>query len=213
MTEAQLWKLTNTYSCLNDYKQLALGLGLEENDVSVIDSKHLIRDGIKECFYQCLLTWRLQVPENCSLATFFRVLIERLEKSDQFIADFKQRLSSSDSEKTKTILGLYAAKHGVEYEKIKAVKLAESHLWEASSIMAREWRTIGRVLGLSELDLSSIEVKYLFTDGIRECCYQMLLLWLECSYDQADLECLCMGLIDMKLNLFAKQIIEKLVYS
>jgi hypothetical protein len=74
--------------------------------------------------------------------------------------------------------------------------------------MFQEWKTISRNLNLTELDLISIEMKYMQTDGIRECCYQSLLKWSQFFYEQTSLESLCLSMIQMNLNLYAKQLLE-----
>ena len=74
--------------------------------------------------------------------------------------------------------------------------------------MAQEWKSIGRGLNLSELDLANINLKY-SSEGIRECCYQTLILWNQIYYETSHLEYLCLNLIEMKFNLFAKKMIEQ----
>ncbi len=192
---------------MKEYRDISVGLGLDENEISIVESKYLARDGLKECFYQCLLTWRLQEPENCTLNYFLQVLERKVNKSNEFIEQLKHRLEFTDIEKNQNTLNLYLNKFLLNAEEIN-IKLEESHLWEASGIMAQQWKTIGRSFGLSEIDLYSIEAKCLFTEGIRECCYQMLLQWSQCFYEQSNFENLCLGLIGMKLNLLAKKFIE-----
>lgn len=208
MSETYLWHLANKYSDLKEYCKIAVGLGLEENEISIIESKHLARDGLRECFYQCLLTWRLQNPENCTINYFLQMLEQKIDKPKEFIEQLKNRLDCNDLDKNRSILNVYLKQIMFDAEKIVGIKLEESHFWEASGIMAQQWKNIGRSLGISEIDLFSVENKYLSTDGIRECCYQMFLLWSQCYYEKSNLEFLCLGLIEMKLNLFAKQFIE-----
>lgn len=212
MNERQLWTLACKYSNLSEYRSIALALGVDGTDVQVIEAKYLMRDGPRECLYQCLLTWRLNQPDSCSLEQFMETLSIKLNKSDEFIQGLKQQiLAIEDCSQYKEILEQYLSKYLssslVGSDKCD-MKLDEGHLWDASGLMAQHWKFIGRNLGLSELDLGTIEAKYLFTDGIRECCYQTLLLWSQVFYSQATLENLCLRLIGMKFNLFAKQVIE-----
>lgn len=213
MNEKDLWNLTNKYSDLSDYKELSLGLGLEKNDVLIIESKYLSRDGLKECFYQCLLTWRLQMPENCSLEYFIQVLENNLNKDAEFIQQLTSRvLLESSVAKNQNALNSYMKKIGKEGH-LAEFKLEEIDLWKASELMAQEWKSIGRGLNLTELDLANIELKYSSTEGIRECCYQTLILWNQVYYEKSNLEYLCLSLIEMKFNLFAKKMIEQFFKS
>ena len=210
MNEGQLWDLACKYGRLNEYRSVALALGVDETDIQIIESKHLARDGLKECFYQCLLTWRLNQPDSCSLERFADTLATQLEKCESFVEELKQRLVAADSGISghAVVLEQYLGKYGVGGE----VKLDEGHFWDASGLMAQHWKQIGRSLGLRELDLTTIEARYLFTDGIRECCYQALLLWSQVACEAASLEYLCLRLIGMKFNLFAKQLIEMIAH-
>lgn len=209
MSERQLWTLACKYSSLSEYRLIALALGVDETDVQVIEAKYLMRDGPRECLYQCLLTWRLNQPDSCSLEQFMETLSIKLNKSDEFIQGLQEQISTiEDYGQYKVILEQYLGKYGLVGLDKCDMKLGEGHLWDASGLMAQHWKLIGRNLGLSELDLGTIEARYLFTDGIRECCYQTLLLWSQVFYSQASLEYLCLRLIGMKFNLFAKQVIE-----
>lgn len=209
MSEKHLWNLANSYAALNEYKEIAIGLGVDETDILITESKYLVRDGLKECFYQCLLTWRLNQPENCSLEYFCQVLKNKLHRDDDQIEKFLKKLTEANSESSNQKNLNKLKSYGLKSDENK-VKLSESDLWDASSFMAHEWKAIGRSLNLSEIDLKSIEAKYLFNDGIRECCYQTLLLWSQVLYENSTLECLCLNLLNMKFNLFAKQIIENI---
>ena len=208
MNEKELWNLTNKYSDLSDYKELSIALGLDKNDVSTIESKYLNREGLKECFYQCLLTWRLQRPENCSLEYFVQVLANKLNKTTEFIKQLTSRiLLKSKEDKNKETLNFYIKMIGAE-NRLDVFKLDDNNLWTASKFMAQEWKSIGRGLNLSELDLANINLKY-SSEGIRECCYQTLILWNQIYYETSHLEYLCLNLIEMKFNLFAKKMIEQ----
>ena len=213
MSEASLWRLANEYACLNEWKTLGTCLGLDDNDICAIESRYLIRDGLKECFYQCMLTWHLRQPENCSLSYFFKVL-KRLNKPIEFIERLEERLINKSIARTndsKRMLEMYAKRVDNAVNSLGEVKLDESHLWLASASLAPQWKTVARNLGLTELDLISIELKHMLADGVRECCYQSLLLWSQISYEHANLAYLCSSLIQMKFNLFAKQLLEQLL--
>lgn len=208
MTESELWRLAQKYPDLSEYTLVAVALGIDRADIQIIESKYLSRDGLRECFYQCLLTWRLNQPENCTLENFLKVLIT-LNKTSEFINNLKQQFESNIvSPKNKNTLSMYLNDDQVLDCKVVDLKVEESHLWEASNFMAPQWKSIGRSLGLNEIDLDSIEAKYLYTDGMRECCYQTLLLWSQVFYARANLEYLCLCLIHMKCNLYAKKLIQ-----
>ena len=96
----------------------------------------------------------------------------------------------------------------VDKSKSENFKLNEKYLWRLSEIICQDWKSIGRYLGLKEFLLAQIESKYANQDGIRECCYQMLLVWFENFNHQAYLEQFCTKLIQMNFNLYAKESIE-----
>lgn len=89
------------------------------------------------------------------------------------------------------------------------VKLNEKALWKISDLICEEWKPLSRDLGIRETNIAQIEAKYLYTDGLRECCYQSLILWSEIAGDfKPNLENICLCLIDRGLNLYAKNVLE-----
>ena len=136
------------------------------------------------------------------------ILANKLDKSVEFVNDFKSRLvCGTDLVKNRAMLDLYCKDSIGSFGN----KLGESDLWVASGIMAEKWRWIGRGLGLAESELISIEAKFMEREGMRECCYQMMLVWSQSCWEEASVEGLCMGLIEMKLNLFSRQFVEAIV--
>nr|CAD7449303.1 unnamed protein product [Timema bartmani] len=56
-------------------------------------------------------------------------------------------------------------------------KLSDQELWQVTSrIVRKDWRNLGRTLGIDEPHLANLEHSYA-TTGFRECAYQMLLEW------------------------------------
>ena len=219
MNEKCLWSIANHYDNLNEWKKISIILGLEICDVQMIQAKYLISDGLKECFYQSLLKWRLKEPENCYLNYFLNKLYMNLNKTFDFINKLKDDITSKKT-KNKTIFNMFQfyltgleRKYEICLDKKKvSIKLNENQLWSASAFIFQEWKAISRTLNLNELDLISIETKYLQSDGIRECCYQSLLKWSQFYYEETSLENLCLSLIQMKFNLYAKQLLEEFCF-
>lgn len=212
LDEKYLWLITSKYERLNEWKLISIALGLEISDVQIIQAKYLISDGLKECFYQCLLKWRLKQPEHCYLDYFLNILKHKLNKSNEFIMNLKQQLANTSTQTANDMLQLYLTslqnKRDLNVAKLQ-LKLEEKELWLASGLIFQEWKTISRSLNLTELDLVQIEHKHMQSDGIRECCYQALLKWSQFYYEQTSLEYLCLLLIEMKFNLYAKQLLEE----
>ena len=77
-----------------------------------------------------------------------------------------------------------------------------------SNYLFQEWKAIARNLCLSESDIYLFEAKHLYKDGIRECCYQMLLKWRELYPSDCCLYNLCIKLININLNLYVCQYLE-----
>ena len=50
-------------------------MDLNEQDLIVIEAKYMLKDGIKECFYQMLLKWRLKTPENCVVSHLYEMML------------------------------------------------------------------------------------------------------------------------------------------
>nr|CAD7262950.1 unnamed protein product [Timema shepardi] len=56
-------------------------------------------------------------------------------------------------------------------------KLSDQELWHVTSrIVRKDWRNLGRTLGIDEHHLANLEHAH-STTGFRECAYQMLLEW------------------------------------
>lgn len=221
MNEKYLWLIANNYSNLAEWKSVSLELGLDKSDLQIIQARYLISDGLKECFYQCLLKWRLKEPEHCYLGYFLNILRFKLDKSNEEIFKLKEAIlaesSRQVSHKSTTMLKFYLSnleqkKQTKLNESRLKMKLDETHLWSASGYLFQEWKAISRCLNLNELDLVSIEAKHLQSDGIRECCYQSLLKWSQCFYEQSCLEFLCLSLIKIEFNLYAKQLVEEFCF-
>lgn len=221
MNEKFLWLIANNYDNLSEWKAVAInGLGLQLSDTQNIEARNLIADGLKECFYQCLLKWRVKEPENCYFNYFLGViLLSKLNKPCEMVYSLRDNILNA-SKATKLheenaisrlrfyLTSLVNKKTTAINENKLKTKLDENDLWSASGYLFQEWKTICRNLNLTELDLISIEMKHMQTDGIRECCYQSLLKWSQFFYEKTSLESLCLSLIQMNLNLYAKQLLE-----
>ncbi len=199
MNERDLWILACEYPALSEWKKVAIDcLDLDGNDLFNIECKYLIRDGIKECFYQSLLLWRLRDPENCNKSYFLKRLSNHYNVNDFSI---KKQPNENQSFENKLANG-----YGKRI-------LDEDELWKVSEVLAMEWKPIARYLGVSELELKNIEFKYIMNEndasgGMRECCYQSLLIWSQQNYDNASLDKLLLAVMQLKYNLFVKQIIR-----
>ncbi len=86
--------------------------------------------------------------------------------------------------------------------------MSEKNLWYASEYLFQEWKSIARYLSLSENDICLIDNKYYLKDGLRECCYQMLVKWRELFPNDCFLYNLCLKLIKINLNLYVCQLLE-----
>ena len=100
MNEKVLWLISNHYDNLNEWKSVAInGLGLQLGDVQTIQARHLIADGLKECFYQCLLKWRVKEPENCYLNYFLAVvLLAKLKKPLEMVNSLRDNILKNSQE-------------------------------------------------------------------------------------------------------------------
>lgn len=205
LNEKHLWMITNEYENLEEWKQLAKHLSLTEHDTQIIETKYLARDGLNECFYQCLLKWRLKQPENCTFNYLASVLSKKFQKSKNFIKKLNPRYPNT---KACNLLDTYLNILNIEKIHLTGRKLNEKSLWTMSDLICEEWKPISRCLGLRESNITQIELRYVQLDGIRECCYQSLLQWLETNIQEAGLEELCLVLVEMKLNFYAKQLLE-----
>ena len=80
---------------------------LSEQELLVIEAKYLMKDSLKECFYQMLLKWRLKEPENCYLEYLCKKLKINMNKF----------LSSDESEEeTKKRFDCYFKKYFQKFE-------------------------------------------------------------------------------------------------
>ncbi len=100
MNEKFLWLIANNYDNLSEWKTVAItGLGLQLSDVQTIEARYLIADGLKECFYQCLLKWRVKEPENCYLNYFLGViLLVKLKKSSDMVNNLRDNVLNASAE-------------------------------------------------------------------------------------------------------------------
>ncbi len=218
LTERHLWLLTNAYDNLAEWKLLAMRLNLTKQDTDVIEFNYSSSlDGLRECFYQCLLKWRLIQPENCYFTFLCKIILNKFEKTNEFIENLAQATffkckNEARERDCKKILNTYLdtllSKHQ-DSSLNMSLKLEEKHLWATSEFTCLEWKSIARSLGLNESDLTDIHMRYARFDGIRECSYQSLLLWSQVFSHNANLEYLCLSLIEMRFNLFAKKLLEQ----
>ncbi|CAF0823298.1 unnamed protein product [Brachionus calyciflorus] len=182
-----LWIISNEYENLNEWKTLGNSLGLSAQDILLIEHKY--KNDLLECFYQCLLKWRLRQPENCNWKFLSKFL-----KLNQSILESKN--SRNYLEKM------------LESKQIDNLKLSEKFFWFASDLTCENWKSLGRFLGLKESTLNQIESKYNQSEGLRECCYQMFLIWSEQFYSDAYLHNFCLKLIDMNFKFYAVELLE-----
>jgi hypothetical protein len=219
LTEQQLWLIATNYSDLANWKLIASGLGVNQRDLSLIEADYLQAagsGGVCECLYQSLLRWRLQQPENCSMAYFTQILTFKvgLHSDDEIhrlldLLTTDERVKQLKNKQNEQCLQFYVKSLNVNNNDLLKMKLNEKHLWKASAFLFQEWKSIGRHLNLTELDLISIESKHLKDDGLRECCYQSLLHWSQISILPPNLEQLSLNLINMRFNLYARQLIAE----
>lgn len=216
LDEKSLWLIANEYDNLLEWKRLAARLGLTRQDIQIIESKYLHKDGIVECLYQVLLKWRVREPENSSFAYFKNVLMQSRKllknKKEKFFLkiDKIQENNSINNEKNINKLRFYIKLLNLESRigDLANIKLSQKDLWFISGLVCGEWRSISRVLELNENQISQIEAKYLSTDGLRECCYQSLLTWSEIFNEKTNLEEICLTLLSQNLNLYLKKLLE-----
>lgn len=190
LDDKTLWTICNEYDTLDDWKLLAKCLGLGNQDILLIEHKY---NDLLECFYQMLIRWRLRQPENCNLNFLLKVINQKFGKSIYW-----------DKKKDAQIYFNFLA----EKKSIDNIKLNEKILWIASDFMCENWKSIGRYLGIKESTLIQIETKYLFKDGLRECCYQMMLIWSQQFNSEAFIKNLSIKLIDMDFSFYAKKLLE-----
>jgi hypothetical protein len=230
MSENSLWLLANEYDDLLEWKTLGASLSLSAQDLQQIECKYLSKEGPRECLYQALLKWRLREPENCHLKYFLvDILRNKLSKSEEFLARLSQKLSKNDdqNESSKKKLNFYLKQLLIKTKHRKnetlvdcSIRLSERDLWRASDFLCTEWKSVLRGLNassaLSESHIVQLESKYLHINnqcGVRECCYQALLLWSEVSgAEQANLEHLCLSLLSSGLNFYAKKLLELVLF-
>ena len=214
LNESNLWNLANVYENLSEWTLVGKCLGLNNNDINSVRLRHLKKDGLKECFYQSLLLFRQREPENCNFEYLTRVLATKLDKNSESIKKLESDLFKRKNKNMKNYkkLKFYLNKfiESKNHDEILKRKLTEKDLWKCSGILFPEWKSIGRTLGLTEHELIEIESRYLYTEGIRECCHKSLIEWLQFFYERATIQQLCLHLIDLNLNLFVKQILELL---
>ena len=200
LTEKQLWIITNNYENLSDWKRICLTLGLTAQDVQCIESQYLQYEGLKECFYQSLLRWRMREPENCYLAYFNQVLAFRLGVDSRQTSRLANELTKGQESERE------------QPGRDPTPPLSQKQLWTASGLLSKDWKEIARsCLDLNESDICSIERVHLASEGPRECSYQSLLLWSEsCSRPSASLSVLCSKLAEHKFKLYARQLLNLL---
>ena len=217
LDERQLWLIANEYDKpLSEWKLVAEALGVSEQDVECIE--HVHARAPKECLYQTLLKWRLREPDNCQLAYLSRVLANaaQLHKSSELVARVQKRAADSPSDAhNKATLSAYLKKarrssmcDGDDALEARSKRLDERQLWRTSELLYAEWKSVGRVLGVREAELAQIECRHANVEGMRECCYQTLLAWSQVNNDKCTLEHLCLAMLHMRFNLFAKKLVQ-----
>jgi hypothetical protein len=223
LSEKEIWMLVNQYDDLFEWESIGMHLGLSKTDLQIIKYEHLDKldlGGLKESLYQVFLKWRMYEPENFNINFLLKFFKTKLNKTNEFIESIKTRMSSKTSQNSAKLMNFYfkCLKEGKKMsckfdDDYLRINLNESELWKASEVLSMDWKSIGRFLGISESDLKNIEIKYLRTDGLRECCYQTLLLWSEQFYDQTYLDYLCTLLIELRYNFYAKKLIENICFN
>lgn len=220
LSEKHLWLLTNAYDHLSEWKSLAMSLNLSRQDIDLIEFNYLnSQDGLRECFYQCLLKWRLIQPENCHFSFLCNLLVsKKFNKPSVLIESLAKSMLPSNllnetynyAEYNKRSFENYRAMIGPKSNCVETSLfcLNEKHLWTSSEIICLEWKSIARGLGLNESSIADIHLRYARFEGLRECCYQSLLVWSQIDSSNANLEYLCLALIEMRFNLFAKKLLE-----
>ena len=99
--------MTENAETLANWKLTGKLLNLSEQELLVIEAKYLMKDSLKECFYQMLLKWRLKEPENCYLEYLCKKLKINMNKF----------LSSDESEEeTKKRFDCYFKKYFQKFE-------------------------------------------------------------------------------------------------
>lgn len=190
LDDKALWTITNEYDTLDDWKSLAKCLGLSNQDILLIEHKY---DDLLECFYQMLIRWRLRQPENCNWNYLSKIINQKFNKSIHL-----------DTKKDSLV---YHSKL-CALKSIDNVRLNEKLMWLVSDFMCENWKSIGRYLGLKESNLIQIETSYLSNDGLRECCYQMMLAWSQQFSSEAFVKNFSLKLIDMNFKFYAKQLLD-----
>ena len=222
LNEKDLWMLVNKYDDLFEWELIGTQLGLSRTDLQIIKYEHLDKidlGGLRECLYQVFLKWRMYEPENSNLNYLLKFFKTKLNKTNEFIDNIKNSLSNKVNKNSVDLMNNYLKclielkKDSCKYDSDLHVYLNESELWKASEILSMDWKSIGRYLGISESELKNIQIMYLRTDGLRECCYQTLLLWSEQFNDQTYLDNLCTFLIELRYNFYAKKLIENICFN
>ena len=98
-------------------------------------------------------------------------------------------------------------------DQLSGVRLDERQLWAGSELICAEWKAIMRVLGLAESSLVQIESRHMQSEGLRECAYQGLIAWSQIWHEQCHLERICLSLMRIGLNLYAKQFLELALFE
>lgn len=186
--------MANRHENLLQWKSIAFELGLKNSEIQEIESKFKLRDGLAECLYQVLLKWRLKNIDTCS--------IKYLES--------KLDLCEFNENNYEELLNAYEKLFFQNETKLDSIKLSDKILWDISDYICVEWKSIARYLCLKESDICEIEIKYLYKDGLRECCYQALLKWSH-QTNNFNLKYLCFCLIQQSFNYYVKKLIEMFI--
>jgi hypothetical protein len=221
LTERELWLAANAYDNLLEWRELASHLGLTSAEIQTIEFKYSARDGLAECLYQSLLKWRVREPERCNLNELCSILRDKFNKNVTFLNTFAYEITRTSREAVKTDernrLGGYLKSLSNKSSSVKAdqsldsVQVEEKHLWAVSEHVCGEWKSVARALGLPESSLIQIEHRHMIGEGVRECAYQSLLAWLQ-QASRARLEDVCVSLIRAKFNLYARQLMEVVLF-
>lgn len=210
LSEIELWYLVELNGNLENWKFSGKLLNLSDQELLVIESKYLAKDCLKECFYQMLLKWRLKEPENC----YLEYLCKKLEINVNKFISFKNS-ADTDDDLSKQRFQSYFNRYFHKLEnideiffKLKNFKLIEKILWHASGYLFQEWKSIARSLLITENDIYLIDTKYYLKDGIRECCYQMLIKWRELYPNSCYFYNLSLKLIKINFNFYVCQLLE-----
>ncbi|RNA43765.1 hypothetical protein BpHYR1_031298 [Brachionus plicatilis] len=190
LDDRALWTIANEYEPLDDWKSVAKCLALSNQDILLIEHKH---HDLLECFYQMLVRWRLRQPENCNWNFFSKKICQK----------FGKPIWHGAKKEPLVYFNQIAGQKPIEN-----VRLNEKVMWQVSDFMCEHWKSIGRYLGLRESTLVQIESKYLSVDGLRECCYQMMLTWSQQFSSEAFVKTLSIKLIEMNFNFYAKELLD-----